>query len=135
MQNTKGATKIEHDFFLKIEKHLKGFIKGEVYLQGVRPAIDTEAKEDAIVTYKAGLNGQFQDGEVMVRVFVSDIPFNGSYIKNVARCMEVENLMSSLELTDTEYRISLINIPETIPEEAIKQHYVLARYKFRRINY
>lgn len=133
----KGASQIEHDFFVKIDKHLKGFIKGGIYLQGTRPPIEkaTEAKEDAVVTYKAGLNGQFQDGEVMVQVFVSDRSFKGTFIKDIQRCMDVENKMSELELTDTEYRIELINIPEAIQEELIKQHYILARYRFRRVNF
>lgn len=133
----KGATQIEGDFFNKIKPHLQGFIDGSVYREGVRPPIKdvTKTKEDAVVTFKAGLDSQFQMGEVIVNVYVNDISFNGNLIKNIVRCGQIEQKLLELskELTDGEYLISLINIPEAFPEEVIQQHYVNARFRFKRI--
>ena len=126
----KGSSQIEIDFFNKIKSRFAD-IKGKAYRSGMRSVI----AEDVVVTYKSGFNGQFQNGEVMIQVYVPDKSFKGSYTKDSARLREFENRFMELELTDGEYLISLINIPETISEEAIKQHYVLARYKFRRINF
>lgn len=133
----KGALSIQQDFFKLMKKEIGSFIKGEVYLEGMRPDIEPNIppKEDAIVIYKSGIQGQFQVGEVMVNIYIPDKNWNNKTIQDFARCKEIEDKMTSLKLTNGEYLIKLIDIPETFPQEAINQHYVNVRYKFRRKNY
>ena len=132
---TKGASQIESDFYLKLKPSLKKIIKGEVYRNGMRPI--NSKKEDAVVTYKSGLYGQFQDGEIMLNIYVPDRSYNKEYVKDYDRCMEIENKAIEIvsKLTDGEYLISLIETPITIQEEAISQHYVNIRLKYKRVNY
>lgn len=126
----KGGDHIESDFYTMIKSKLTGFIRGNVYREGKRP-INAET-EDAVVSFKTGLGGQFQDGEVVVNVYVPDISGLG---KDITRCREIGNKLVEVigSLTTSEYLISLHNIPQSFNEVDIKQHFVNARIRFKRI--
>ena len=131
----KGASHIEADFYIMLKTELQNLIKGKVYRSGMRPM--NAKSEDAVITYKSGFSGQFQVGEVMVNIYTPNIKYNGEFTKDSARCREIENAMCELTntLTTGEYLIQLINIPNTVEEEVINQHYVNTRLKFKRRNY
>lgn len=129
----KSGDQIEADFFGMVKSSsLSSFIHGSVYRDGTRPMnADTE---DAIVKFKTGLDGQFQDGEVLLLVFVPDMSFEGSKIKDVGRCRAIGNLIMEAvkDFTNGEYNVWLLNIPQSFKEEDIEQHYVSARIRFTR---
>lgn len=130
----KSADEIEKDIFLMVKNcKVAKEIKGAVYRDGMR-AIDS-ISEDIVVSFKTGLDGQFQTGELSVNTYVPNITKNGWSIKNVARCNELANLiMGDLNgLTNGEYLISLKNIPQSYKVENINQYFINARLRFRRI--
>ena len=69
MSDIKTATQIEKDFYRLVkDSPIATAIRGQVYRDGTRPR--NSKAEDAVVAFVAGLDGQIQDGVVVVNVFV-----------------------------------------------------------------
>ena len=130
----KGGDDIEADVFLLVKNSaIATFIKGTVYREGKRPLNATT--EDAVVTFKTGLDGQFQDGEIVLNIYVPNIKgSSGLFEKDITRCRLIGNkMMESINtFTSSEYHIRLLNIPQSFKEQSIEQYYVNARIRFKR---
>lgn len=86
MSDIKTATQIEKDFYRLVKNSpIATAIGGQVYRDGTRPR--NSKSEDAVVAFVAGLDGQIQDGVVVVNVFVSKKPFGKDTepVKDIAR--------------------------------------------------
>ncbi len=129
----KSGDEIEADFFELVENSsLSTFIKGTVYREGMRPI--NAKTEDAVVSFKTGLDGQFQDGEVVLNVYVPNVPFEETLVKDVTRCRLIgAEIMEVVKtFTSGEYNVWLLNIPQSFAVDDIQQHYVNARIRFTR---
>ncbi len=135
----KGSQQIEREFFLKVKEPIESLITGKLYLNGMLPEFPkTPSIENAVIVFKSsGPYGQFQTGQLYINVYVPNKEFKGSYIKDIARVTELENKLMEIatSLTDTEYRVDLIETPQTYPLNEIKQHFINVRLKFRRITF
>jgi len=84
----KTGFQFEQDFFNAVKNTLD--IKGNYYRSGVRPLGNVEKSEDCIVIFKAGIDDDIQVGYITINVYVPDITFNGSKIKDLSRCSAIE---------------------------------------------
>lgn len=106
-------------------------ISGEVYRNGYRPR-DSQ-KEDAIVTFTAGLPDQIQTGVVTVNIFVPDIDpeDNGTWVEDGQRTDKLERLAQewadSLTAEVSCYKFRLQQTIYTEAEPSINQHFVVVR--------
>lgn len=135
----KGSQQIEREFYLKVKKPIESLISGKLYLNGMLPTFSTTPTiENAVIVFKSsGPYGQFQTGQLYINVYVPNREFKGTYIKDIARITELENSLMEIatDLTDNEYRVDLIETPQSYPLNEIKQHFINVRLKFRRITF
>lgn len=134
----KTGSQIEEDVFELInDSELKSFIKGKVYKNGTRP-VDSK-KEDAVVSFKTGLDAQFQQGEITLNIYVPDIDNGGkAMLKDIARCSALEAKADEIvrTFTSSEYLFKLGGIPQTFQFQSedtkVKQHFVNIKLRFSR---
>ena len=128
----KTGGQIELDVFGLLKDELEGIVSGGVYLQGTRP-FDSR-KEDAVVSFLTGTEGDVQTGALNVNVYVPDIDMGGEKrVKDVRRCVEVERLLVGLiSKPKSEYRFSLGQTISTFAEADIEQHFVNVRLRYKR---
>lgn len=92
----KTAEEVEGDIYTAVSKYLKGRIDGEAYRRGARPT-NRGDKEDAVVSFLSGLDGQVQTGVVVVNVYVPNEKRGDSYsVKNVARSATVSRTLLNM---------------------------------------
>lgn len=109
-------------------------ISGEVYRNGLRPR--DSRKEDAVVTFTAGLPDQIQTGVVTVNIYVPDIdPYdNGTWVEDGRRTEEVEKLAQawadSLTAEVSCYKFKLQQTIYTEEATEINQHFVVVKLKY-----
>ena len=130
----KTGAEIEKDIYQLIAAEIKTKINGEVYNSAGRPT-DSQ-KEDAVVIFMTGTEGQIQEGIVTVNIYVPKINSqSGRKIKDTARCRALEaDLMTAIDqTTTTEYYLSRRTMIQTFDEEAINQNFVNAQIYFKRI--
>ncbi len=65
----KTSEEIEQDLYEVVSGYLSGKLSGCVYRRDVRPAC-RGGKEDAVVGFLSGLDGQVQTGVVVVNIYV-----------------------------------------------------------------
>lgn len=128
----KTGKQIQGDVYrLFRDSTLYTMISGEVYRNGLRPR-DSQ-KEDAIVTFTAGLPDQIQTGVVTVNIFVPDIDpeDNGTWVEDGQRTEELERLAQewadSLTAEVSCYKFRLQQTIYTEAEPSIHQHFVVVR--------
>lgn len=131
----KTGSEIEQDVFDIIGASiLVDEINGNIYKEGLRPL--GSKKEDALVLFMTGIDGQEQSGVVNVNVYIPDIDNNsGTLVKNTLRCREIERTCQNAinAIVSSEYDFTLGSIIKTYPENEINQHFVNVRLEFRRI--
>lgn len=126
-----GSTFEKEVFSLIKSSPLKAALSGDVYREGMRPF--NSEKEDAIVSFMTGLDGQIQTGVLNINVYVPDMN-NGSKtkVKNIKRCNQLEELcqevVDSLKLSG--YRFSLAALIQTFKAQEIEQHFINVKLKF-----
>lgn len=135
---TKTAKQIEGDFFrLLKESDLIKKLSGDVYREGQRAKNST--KEDIVVIYTAGLNGQIQRGTITVQVFVAGLQDTREgaedlIIEDGRRCEEVERMsqkwVDSLSLAKIPYKIEQQQTIHTRWIEDIKQSAVIIKLNY-----
>lgn len=109
-------------------------INGNVYRNGMRPR--DSRKEDAVVTFTAGLPDQIQTGVVTVNIYVPDIdPFgNGTWVEDGHRTEEMEKLAQawadSLTAEVSCYKFKLQQTIYTEEATEINQHFVVIKLKY-----
>ena len=92
----KTAEEVESDVYTAVKTYLKNSISGYVYRRGTRPT-NRGDKEDAVVSFLSGLDGQVQTGVVVVNVYVPNEKRGDSYsVKNVARSTAVSRTLLNM---------------------------------------
>ncbi len=125
----------QHIYKLVRNSLINATISGSVYLGGLRPT--NSQLEDAVVSFQTGLNGQFQEGNVNVNIFVPDVVYVDEYgtktkVKNFERCSIIERACQafiSSQIAD-DFRLSLATTIQTFEHEA-EQHFINMRIRYR----
>ena len=130
----KTASQIEADLYKYFKDKINPLINGQTYRNGVRPL--NSQKEDCVISFLTGLDGQYQTGVVNVNIFVPMVKNNDNqYRKNFVRCDTIEQaLMPIIEEAKTDlrnYRLELHQMIQTFEETDIKQFFINAKVKFR----
>ena len=138
MSHIKTETQIEKDFYhLVKDSPIATAIGGDVYRDGTRPR--NSKAEDAVVIFAAGLDGQIQDGVVVLNVFVPKKPFgkNTEPVKDVGRVDTLEKLIR--DWLDQwpgapEYLLPVGERPtiKSFEDPATGETYIHTRIKFKR---
>lgn len=108
-------------------------INGSLYKDGTMRPLNSN-QEDAIISFKTGLDGQIQDGAAVINIYIPDIDSGaGGKSKNSSRTAAVSK--KALELFNNkvldEYYFYLGNMIQTFREEEIGQHFVSVDLRFK----
>lgn len=130
----KTASQIETDIYKYFKDKINPLINGQTYRSGVRPL--NSQKEDCVISFLTGLDGQYQTGVININIFVPAVKNNDNqYRKNFVRCDVIERaLMPIIEEAKTSlrnYRLTLHQLIQTFEERDIKQFFINAKVKFR----
>lgn len=130
----KTASQIEADLYKYFKDKINTLINGQTYRSGVRPL--NSQKEDCVISFLTGLDGQYQTGVININIFVPAVKNNDNqYRKNFVRCDVIERaLMPIIEEAKTSlrnYRLTLHQLIQTFEERDIKQFFINAKVKFR----
>lgn len=134
--SSKTGQQIEDDIFGFVRSGpLATLVNGVVYKFGTRPR--DSRKEDIIVKFVEGFDGQIQDGTVVVNIYVPNVdPYdNGVFVRDISRCKVFEaaadTWVRTLKASISNYRFSLANTIQTVEDLDINQHFVTVRMKFQ----
>ncbi|MEB3074994.1 hypothetical protein [Capnocytophaga gingivalis] len=130
----KTASQIEADLYKYFKDKINPLINGQTYRSGVRPL--NSQKEDCVISFLTGLDGQYQTGVVNINIFIPMVKNNDNqYMKDFVRCEAIEQaLMPIIEEAETDlrnYRLQLHQMIQTFEETDIKQFFINAKIKFR----
>lgn len=130
----KTASQIEADLYKYFKGKIDHLINGQTYRNGVRPL--NSQKEDCVISFLTGLDGQYQTGVININIFVPLVKNNDNqYRKDFVRCDTIEQaLMPIIENAKTDlrnYRLQLHQMIQTFEETDIKQFFINAKVKFR----
>lgn len=130
----KTASQIEADLYKYFKDKIDQLINGQTYRNGVRPL--NSQKEDCVISFLTGLDGQYQTGVININIFVPMVKNNDNqYRKDFIRCDAIEQaLMPIIEEAETDlrnYRLQLHQMIQTFEETDIKQFFINAKIKFR----
>ena len=130
----KTASQIETDIYKYFKDKIDTLINGQTYRNGVRPL--NSQKEDCVISFLTGLDGQYQTGVININIFVPTVKNNDNqYRKNFVRCDAIERaLMPIIEESKTalrNYRLTLHQLIQTFEDTYIKQFFINAKVKFR----
>ena len=131
----KTGGNIETDIYTIIAEKLKTIISGNVYKSDDR---EKDAKtEYAVIIFMGGLDGQVQEGVVVVNIYFPDKTAGnkGAKVKDNKRCRDVEaSLLQAIDTTiTTEYELTRKSIIQTFSIDEIDQHFVNAKIQFKRV--
>lgn len=132
----KSEKNIERDLFRLIKASpLAEMVTGSVYRKDMRP--DNSSKEDIVVKFLAGEEGQIQTGIVVVNIYVPDITSKqySHPIENTKRVEEIEDAVIAFvrDCKDNEYLYELDSSPISLSVQELFQHVVYSRIKYKRI--
>lgn len=130
----KTASQVEADIYKYFKDKINTLINGQTYRNGVRPL--NSQKEDCVISFLTGLDGQYQTGVININIFVPMVKNNDNqYRKNFVRCDAIERaLMPIIEDAETDlrnYRLQLHQMIQTFEETGINQFFINAKIKFR----
>lgn len=130
----KTASQIEADIYKYFKDKINALINGQTYRNGVRSL--NSQKEDCVISFLTGLDGQYQTGVININIFVPLVKNNDNqYRKDFVRCDTIEQaLMPIIEEAKTalrNYRLELHQMIQTFEETDIKQFFINAKVKFR----
>lgn len=131
----KTGSIIEKDIYQLIAAKLRDKINGSVYNSSGRPT-DSD-KEDAVIIFTTGVDGQIQEGVVAVNIYVPMIETDsGRHVINTKRCRILEYQLQKImdEAQTTEYELTRRTIIKTFIDEDIKQSFVNAQINFKRLS-
>lgn len=130
----KTATDIERDVYRIVKNVLKGRINGDVYRRGMRPK-DSHS-EDCVVAFLSGLEGQVQNGELYIHIYVPYIAVSKStnLVANIKRIAELEYALQDVRkalAAESAYWFEYRDTPNYINIDDIEQSQlsVLVTYK------
>lgn len=130
----KTASQIEADLYKYFKDKINPLIDGQTYRNGVRPL--NSQKEDCVISFLTGLDGQYQTGVININIFVPLVKNNDNqYRKDFVRCDAIERaLMPIIEESKTalrNYKLTLHQLIQTFEETDIEQFFINAKIKFR----
>ena len=130
----KTASQVEADIYKYFKDKINTLINGQTYRNGVRPL--NSQKEDCVISFLTGLDGQYQTGVININIFVPMVKNNDNqYRKDFVRCDTIEQaLMPIIEDAKTalrNYKLTLHQLIQTFEETDIKQFFINAKIKFR----
>lgn len=130
----KTASQIEADLYKYFKDKINPLINGQTYRSGVRPL--NSQKEDCVISFLTGLDGQYQTGVFNINIFVPMVKNNDNqYMKDFVRCEAIEQaLMPIIEESEADlrnYRLQLHQMIQTFEDTDIKQFFINAKVKFR----
>ena len=138
MNQVKTSTEIESDFYRFVKSSpLASSVCGSVYRDGMRPR--NSKSEDVVVIFVAGVDGQIQDGVVVINVFVPKKPFGKGTdpVKDIRRIGVLERVIR--DWLDTrpcapEYHLPQDGSPtiKDYEDPETGETYINVRVKFRR---
>ena len=138
MSRVKTSTQIEADFYRLVKNSpVASSVGGKVYRDGTRPRNSKE--EDIVVIFVAGVDGQIQDGVIVMNVFVPKKPFGKCTdpVKDIRRIDMLERVIR--DWLDTRPGAPEYHLPH-YERATIKDYedpetgetYINTRIKFRR---
>lgn len=127
----KFGSDFEQHIYTLIRNGMKDEISGKVYRSGMRPF--NSDKEDIVVSFLAGDDGQFQMSVVNINIFVPDITLNGQKYKNTTRLSALESAFKDFfySITPDEHLLSLDGLPVIQPVEGVEQHFINIRISIK----
>ena len=130
----KTASHIEADIYKYFKDKINPLISGQTYRSGVRPL--NSQKEDCVISFLTGLDGQYQTGVININIFVLMVKNNDNQCrKDFVRCDAIEQaLMRIIEESKTNlknYKLQLHQMIQTFEDTDIKQFFINAKVKFR----
>lgn len=112
---------------------LSSVVNGDVYRNGYRPR--DSKKEDIVVTFTTGTQGQIEEGVVTIHIYVQDIELGGVYVEDGARSSvlerELADFLDRLDCGVSCYRFSLQFTIKTEESEETGEHFVVAMLRYR----
>lgn len=131
----KTEKEIEKDVYRIISNStLKDEIKGSFYRAGMRPK--NAVSDDAVVKFLTGIDGQEQNGIVLVHIYVPNIKISadGELAEDIARVEHLEAVVNDIidGIDDAEYWFEKDATPKSYPAEGVEQHFINVRIKYRR---
>ena len=134
----KTSKQIERDVFHIIKNSdLKNIIGGSFYRSGMRPK--NAMTEDVVVKFLAGIDGQEQNGVVLIHIYVPNIQISddGELGENITRIDELEEVFNTFitDLENEEYLFEKDGTPHSYSVEGIEQHFISIRLQYRRITF
>lgn len=133
----KTEKQIERDFYTLIsQSNLGAAIRGSIYRSEMRPR--DAVSEDIIIKFLSGLDGQIQQGVVILNVYVPDITHrsDGRKVEDKQRVAVLEELIVDFieHNGSTEYLIESDLTPTSMLNEELEQHLIYARLRFQRLS-
>jgi hypothetical protein len=135
----KTAKEIQTDFYTLLKgSSLAEAVNGGVYRDGMRPR--DSKKEDIVIIFSSGEEGEIQSGIVTLNIYVPDItPYRcGTMIENAARTATLERAAQDwyegIKGAMPGYLFRLYNTIHTAADEDINQHFIVAQIKFKFCN-
>lgn len=140
MADVKTETQIETDFYRIIKSsQIPSIINGKVYRRGMRP-LDSQ-KEDCIVQFLSGRNGQLQEGVLNMNIFVPKILIGSSTnkVEDLKRVEELEiaimELFTDNAFENSYYLVEVNETPKSIDYADIKQTCINTRIHYTRTTF
>lgn len=106
-------------------------VRGNLYHDTTRPR--ASHKEDIVVRYTAGLNGDIQSGVVTVLIYSEPIPApDGTPREDIARTIQIERLAADWaeQLPIGRYLFSLSDTPQTLYDPEAKQYFTSIKLQY-----
>lgn len=130
------AKQVQTDVYKMLcDSPLLAMISGTIYRAGYRPR--DSKKEDIVIVFTTGLSEEIETGVVTINAYVPDIdPFeNGVFVEDGQRTQEIEQALvkwvQSLTAQQSDYYFRLQKTIYTMPDEDIKQHFVVAIIEYK----
>lgn len=140
MADVKTETQIETDFYRIIKSsQIPSIINGKVYRRGMRP-LDSQ-KEDCIVQFLSGQNGQLQEGVLNMNIFVPKILIgsNTNKVEDLKRVEELEiaimELFTDKAFENSYYLVEVNETPQAIDYADIEQTCINTRIHYTRTTF
>lgn len=113
-------------------------VAGSVYYRGLRPIQKnaTAYKEDIVVAFLTGTNGDIQKGTCLVNVYIPDVQASsGLFYADKKRCAAIAALLELFPSYATENDESIYfcqsDMIYSFAEESIHQHFVSLKMDFK----
>ncbi len=134
--NPKTGEEIEQDLYGIVRTTIKDSISGYVYRKDARPT-NRKDKEDAVVSFLSGLDGQTQTGVVVVNCYVPYLIGGDNYkVKDVKRATEVARLLLDVVKNHKtgDYLLRTDRTVETVEEEEVSRCTLRIKFMYNTLN-